>query len=173
MAQIEILLPAMGEGIIEATITKWLVKEGTMVEEDDPILEVATDKVDTEIPAPASGILSGFAFSEGDIPKVGEILAYITREGSEEVSDDLKKKIDTQYLDIKEATSLIVEEKQSISEAASILHSRTPGGKYLSPLVRKIAQEENISYSDLDDMDGTGMDGRITRDDIIKKVKAM
>ncbi|MFP4487916.1 MAG: biotin/lipoyl-containing protein, partial [Bacteroidales bacterium] len=69
MGKIEIYLPSMGEGVIEATITKWLVKEGSQVEEDDPVVEVATDKVDTEIPAPATGVLKNIAFKEGDVPR--------------------------------------------------------------------------------------------------------
>jgi len=77
MGKIEIYLPAMGEGVIEATITKWLVSEGGEVEEDEPVVEVATDKVDTEIPAPASGILKNIAFG------VGDILAYIESDAIE------------------------------------------------------------------------------------------
>lgn len=83
MGKIEIYLPAMGEGVIEATITKWLVSEGGEVEEDEPVVEVATDKVDTEIPAPASGILKNIAFGEGEVPKVGDFLAYIESDAIE------------------------------------------------------------------------------------------
>ena len=72
MGKIEFTLPAMGEGIIEATITRWFVKEGDIVREDDPLLEVATDKVDSEVPSPVSGVISRIIYHEGEIPKIGE-----------------------------------------------------------------------------------------------------
>ena len=77
MAQMNIILPSMGEGVIEATITKWLVKAGAEVKEDDPIVEVATDKVDSEIPAPSAGIISVFLVKEGSVVKVGETIAVL------------------------------------------------------------------------------------------------
>ena len=83
MAKIEILLPAMGEGIIEATITKWMVNVGDKVEEDQSIVEVATDKVDSEIPAPQDGIIEKLLFNENDIPKVGDTIAILSTNGPE------------------------------------------------------------------------------------------
>jgi 2-oxoglutarate dehydrogenase E2 component (dihydrolipoamide succinyltransferase) len=167
MAKIEIILPAMGEGIIEATITKWLVKEGSMVEEDDPIIEVATDKVDTEIPSPASGKITGIAFKEGDIPKVGDTIAYIENEKVSEVSEKELPKVEKDFLVVKDLSLAIKKNHLETEEIAKEIKSRTPEGKYLSPLVRKIADDEGISHSDLDKIDGSGMDGRITRDDIL------
>ncbi len=78
MAQIEIILPAMGEGIIEAEITRWLVREGDRIEADTPVVEVATDKVDSEIPSPGTGILQKILSVEGDVPKVGQVIALIS-----------------------------------------------------------------------------------------------
>ncbi len=167
MAKTEILLPAMGEGVIEATITRWLVKEGDMVEADDPVMEVATDKVDTEIPSPATGKIGGFAFAEGDIPKVGDVLAYIESEGVEPVSTDATEKIESDFRQIKvEASRALAGKKEEVS-VAETMKSRTPGGKFVSPLVRKIAGEEDVTYEELDTISGTGMDGRITKDDIL------
>ena len=167
MARTEIFLPAMGEGIIEATITKWLVKEGEQVEEDDPIVEVATDKVDTEIPSPGSGTVKAISFNEGDTPKVGDILAWLESEGNETVEEELKEEVDNEYRLVKaEAVVNIVETSQS-EKSSSELKSRTPDGKYLSPLVRKMANKEGISYDELDRISGTGMDGRITRSDLL------
>ena len=77
MTTIEVILPAMGEGITDATITKWLVEEGDVVEEDQPLVEIATDKVDSEIPAPAAGTVKKIISKEGEIPKIGEVLAVI------------------------------------------------------------------------------------------------
>lgn len=170
MAKVEIILPAMGEGIIEATITKWLVSEGSVVEEDDPVVEVATDKVDTEIPSPASGIIRGLAFAEGEIPKVGEVIAYIENEQVSKVSSESVPKIEAEFLEVKDLSLAAREEKKEIVKAGEELKSRTPGGRYLSPLVRQIADREEISHADLDKISGTGMDGRITRDDILELV---
>lgn len=171
MARTEIFLPAMGEGIIEATITKWLVKEGEQVEEDDPIVEVATDKVDTEIPSPGSGTVKAISFNEGDTPKVGDILAWLESEGNETVEEELKEEVDNQYRLVKaEAVVNIVETSQS-EKSSSGLKSRTPDGKYLSPLVRSMANKEGISYEELDRISGTGMDGRITRSDLLAYIE--
>lgn len=167
MAKTEIFLPAMGEGIIEATITKWLVKEGDRVDEDDPIVEVATDKVDTEIPSPGEGVISGISFKEGDAPKVGDIIAYLEIEGEDKLPEELKKTVDTEYRLIKEASSSESSKKEENASLSSELMSRTPEGKYLSPLVRKIAKEEDISFDILDTVRGTGMDGRVTKDDLL------
>jgi 2-oxoglutarate dehydrogenase E2 component (dihydrolipoamide succinyltransferase) len=90
MARMNIILPAMGEGVIEATINKWLVSEGSQVKEDDPLVEVATDKVDSEVPAPATGILVSIIAKEGSITKVGEVLAII--ENNDE-QNKLKKRL--------------------------------------------------------------------------------
>ena len=168
MARVDILLPAMGEGVIEATITKWLVEEGARVEEDDPIVEVATDKVDTEIPSPASGILTGIAFREGDIPKVGDLLAYIESNGTESSSEESVKLVEADYLEVKAAASDTTIGSAHDEFIVSEMKSRTPEGKYLSPLVRKIAQEKNISHAELDGIKGSGMDGRITKDDLLR-----
>lgn len=167
MAKVEIILPAMGEGIIEATLTRWLVSEGTMVEEDDPIAEVATDKVDTEIPAPASGIIGGFAFKEGDIPKVGEIIAYIENDKVSEVSREKAPLVEQEFIQVKDLSLALKDEKKEVEKAGEEIMSRTTQGKYLSPLVRRIAAEEGISHADIDSIAGTGMDGRITRDDLL------
>ncbi|MGM0528895.1 MAG: dihydrolipoamide acetyltransferase family protein [Bacteroidota bacterium] len=166
MGKIEIYLPSMGEGVIEATITKWLVNEGSEVEEDDPVVEVATDKVDTEIPAPASGVLKNIAFKEGDVPKVGDILAYIESDTIETSSEESAPEVEKNFDEVRKASSTYLSNKEEEEKETEVMKSRTPGGKYLSPLVRKIAVEENINYSELDGIEGSGMDGRITKDDI-------
>ncbi len=165
MARIEILLPAMGEGVIEATINKWLVSEGSIVKEDDPLVEVATDKVDSEIPAPADGKLVQITVREGSVVKVGEIIAII--ESKTSLSSGEPAKVQKEVDRIRDTISEIKKEKQEIEITSHNLKSRTPSGKFLSPLVRSIAARENVSYSDLDKITGTGMDGRITRDDIL------
>jgi len=164
-----ILLPAMGEGVIEATINKWLVSEGSVVKEDDPLVEVATDKVDSEVPAPASGRIVSIKAKEGDIIKVGGLLAIIENDSvptKEEV-----KKIEKEVERIRETIETVKQEKKEEEVLSHDLKSRTPSGKFISPLVRSIAARESISYAELDQITGTGMDGRITKDDILKIIE--
>jgi len=171
MAKVEILLPAMGEGIIEATITKWLVKEGDKIEEDQSIAEIATDKVDSEIPAPQDGIIEKLLFNENDVPKVGDTIAILKGEGDDEDKEEVKEEPEKQ--DAKEEEKEPVETPpQPTPEPASdtdnqAIGSRTPKGKFLSPLVRKIAEKENIPANELDQIRGSGNTGRVTKDDIL------
>ncbi|HOF20128.1 MAG TPA: dihydrolipoamide acetyltransferase family protein [Bacteroidales bacterium] len=164
MAKIDILLPAMGEGVIEATITKWLVKEGSVVREDDPLVEVATDKVDSEIPAPADGKIIKITAPAGTVVQVGQTIAVIE---SDALAAPDEPGILQEVERIRETISEVRREKQELDNVSRNLKSRTPSGKFLSPLVRSIAARENISYSDLDRIKGTGMDGRITKDDVL------
>ena len=168
MARMNILLPAMGEGVIEATVNKWLVSEGSVVNEDDPIVEVATDKVDSEVPSPVKGTLVSIIAGEGSVTKVGDILAIIESEivqTKEEV-----KKIEKEVERIRETIESVKLEENEAKALAYDMKSRTPSGKFISPLVRSIASQEGISYSDLDKTNGTGMDGRITKDDILNLI---
>jgi len=160
-----ITLPAMGEGIIEATINKWLVTEGSVVNQDDPLVEVATDKVDSEVPAPAKGTLVSIIAKEGSITKVGDVIAIIESDVSQ--TKDTIKKVEKEVERIRETIDKTKQEKVEVEVISHEMKSRTPSGKFLSPLVRSIAAREGISYSDLDKTKGTGMDGRITKDDIL------
>jgi 2-oxoglutarate dehydrogenase E2 component (dihydrolipoamide succinyltransferase) len=160
-----IILPAMGEGIIEATINKWLVTEGSVVNQDDPLVEVATDKVDSEVPAPAKGTLVSIIAKEGSITKVGDVIAIIESDVSQ--TKDTIKKVEKEVERIRETIDKTKQEKVEVEVISHEMKSRTPSGKFLSPLVRSIAAREGISYSDLDLTKGTGMDGRITKDDIL------
>lgn len=176
MAKIEILLPAMGEGIIEATITKWLVNVGDKVEEDQSLVEVATDKVDSEIPAPQDGIIEKLLFDENDIPKVGDTIALLSTNGVEttetEKTKEVKDQGDDNNVEIKEIPSTgLVAEDHSAEQTGVQTTSRTPGGKFLSPLVRSIAEKENVSIGELDKINGSGNTGRITKKDIINYIK--
>lgn len=164
-----ILLPAMGEGVIEATINKWLVSEGSVVKEDDPLVEVATDKVDSEVPAPASGRIVSIKAREGDIIKVGGLLAII--ENDTVPTKEEVKKIEKEVERIRETIETVRQERKEEEVLSHDLKSRTPSGKFISPLVRSIAAKEAISYAELDKITGSGMDGRITKDDILKNIE--
>jgi len=164
-----IVLPAMGEGVIEATISKWLVSEGSMVKEDDPLVEVATDKVDSEIPAPVAGKLVSIVAREGTVTKVGELMAIIETENVS--TPEAAVKVEKEVERIRETIETVKKEKNEEELLSHDLRSRTPSGKFISPLVRSIAAREGINYSELDSTTGTGMDGRITKDDILKIIE--
>jgi len=166
MARMNIILPAMGEGVIEATINKWLVKEGSNVSEDESLVEVATDKVDSEIPAPSEGVLVEIKAAEGTVVKVGEIIAVL--EDNKEKQPEEIKKIEKEVERIRETINSVREEKKEETVVSRDMKSRTQSGKFLTPLVRSIAAREGISYDELDRIDGSGMDGRITRDDVLR-----
>jgi 2-oxoglutarate dehydrogenase E2 component (dihydrolipoamide succinyltransferase) len=164
-----IILPAMGEGVIEAIINKWLVKAGAEVKEDDPLVEVATDKVDSEIPAPSAGIILEIKAAEGSVVKIGDTIAILENNIVPQPEETIK--IEKEVERIRETIEADRKEKKEESVVTREMKSRTPSGKFLSPLVRNIAAHEGISYSDLDKITGTGMDGRITRDDILKMLE--
>jgi len=161
-----ITLPAMGEGIIEATINKWLVKEGSAFMEDDSLVEVATDKVDSEIPAPASGTLVSILAQEGTVARVGDIIAVFENDAIP--SKEEVKKVEQEVKRIRETVETSRKEVSETESVAHVMKSRTPSGKFISPLVRSIAAKEGISYTELDSIEGSGMDGRITRDDLFR-----
>src|ERR1035437_2199183 len=134
MARLNITLPAMGEGVIEATINKWLVSEGAQVKEDDPLVEVATDKVDSEVPAPSAGTIVSINVKEGSIAKIGDILAVIEN-NAVSTKEDLKK-VDKEVERVRQTIESIRQEKNEIEVLSQEMKSRTPSGKFISPLVR-------------------------------------
>ncbi len=160
MKNIEVVLPAMGEGITDATVTKWLVSVGQSVEEDTPLVEIATDKVDSEIPAPSAGKLIAIHFNVGDVPKVGQVIAIIEAEGEGEQSAPATPSSNT---DTKAKTAV---HAPSVSKA-DVTDTITQSSIYLSPLVKSIINQENISTSELSLVKGTGAEGRITKEDMI------
>jgi 2-oxoglutarate dehydrogenase E2 component (dihydrolipoamide succinyltransferase) len=166
MVRMNIILPAMGEGVIEATINKWLIKQGAEVKEDDPLVEVATDKVDSEIPAPSSGIIAEIKAAEGSVVKVGETIAVL--ENNFVIQPEEAIKVEKEVERIRETINADKKEKKEEIVVSREMKSRTPSGKFLSPLVRNISSHEGISYAELDKISGTGMDGRITRDDLLR-----
>ncbi len=165
MSTIEIALPAMGEGIIEATITRWLVAVGDQVSEDQSLVEIATDKVDSEIPSPVSGKVKEFLFKEGDTPQVGQVIAIIEVEGEGVAASASPKITETDSGKPLQVAAEEVEAVENVSEDKETVS--LPG---LSPLVRSIAKKEGISPSELDQVKGTGLNSRITRDDILSYI---
>lgn len=156
----------MGEGVIEATITKILKQEGDQVREDDTILEVATDKVDSEIPSPATGIVAKIFFSAGDVPKIGDVLALIVTEGENVTEEDeAHAHLDTHLHTV--AIPGHVAREVSMPEIQIPEDSLTTAGKFLSPLVKSIISSEHISPGEVATIQGTGKDGRLTKADVL------
>ena len=154
MARFEILMPKMGESIIEATITKWLKKAGDPIAEDEAIAEIATDKVDSEIPSPVDGVVEKVLFNEGDVVPVGKVIAVINLGGDEETGE--KEDKETESKGDKETAGK--EDKETVKKG---------DGRFYSSLVKNIARQENIPLSELDKISGSGKEGRITKDDIL------
>ncbi len=166
MAQFEIIMPKMGESIEEATITKWFVKEGDKIEEDDVLLEIATDKVDSEIPSPVEGIVQKVMYQQDEVVAVGSVIAIINLGGEEEISDEKDQKESVSVSETEEPTIQIpVEETESNIQTKPVIKSAT--NRFYSPLVRKIASEERVSQQELDSIPGSGINGRVQKRDIL------
>lgn len=169
MAIVEMLMPKMGESITEGTILTWLKKEGDSIDQDESVLEVATDKVDTEVPATHGGILKKILAKEGDVVAVGATIAIIETEGE---SNDSTSKT-SQAENTKEA--LISAAPANTSSLISIPESKdeipSEDGRFYSPLVLSIAKEEGISKSELSKIPGTGKEGRVTKQDMLNYLK--
>ncbi len=166
MAKVEILMPKLGESVMEATITKWLIEEGGKVEFEQPVVEIATDKVDSEVPAPFAGTLVKKLFNEGDVVKIGQAFALIETEASADIPTPVVESP-------KAEVPFVPQPAQPASTAASAPvkpAAKAGGNRFYSPLVRTIAQKENISNDELDTIPGTGLDGRVTKNDILAYV---
>lgn len=160
MPNTEMIMPKMGESVAEATIIKWLKKEGDTVEADESVLEIATDKVDSEVPSPASGKILKLLFKEGDVVQVGKVICLIGSEA--EVGN--KQEIVAPSLVAPSVKQEVPVSQPTISRSsAPVAHS----DRFYSPLVRNIAQKEGIGQAELDTIHGTGKEGRVTKNDIL------
>ena len=162
MAQVELIMPKMGESVAEATIIKWLKKEGDKISADETVLEIATDKVDSEIPSTAEGTLIKRLFNEGDVVQVGKAIAIISTDANAVVETVEVKTPATPNTNIvqKELANNAVKEVVSLEKNSS-------SGKFFSPLVRNIAKQEGIAMTELESISGTGANGRVTKNDIL------
>ena len=168
MARFELKLPKMGESVAEATITNWLKEVGDKIEADEAVLEIATDKVDSEVPSEVSGILIEQLFGKDDLVQVGQTIAIIETEG-----DAPAAKVTEQVADPAEVADPETSGEKTIEaaqETVAALHDFSGSDKFFSPLVKNIAKEENVSIAELDGINGSGKDGRVTKEDILKYV---
>lgn len=170
MALVEMVMPKMGESIMEGTVLSWLKEEGDTIEADESVLEVATDKVDTEVPATHGGVLKEILVKEGDVVPVGAPIAKIETEGEESV--------DTPAPAVETAAAVTAQVAEVASNGASSNGSngvavleKPASDRFYSPLVMNIARQENIAMTELERVPGTGRDGRVTKKDILSYVK--
>lgn len=170
MAEYKLLLPSMGEGVMEATVIEWLFKEGDFVAEDDSVVEIATDKVDSDVPTPVSGKIVKILVEKDQVAKVGEPIAILEIQG-EETADAQpeadKKEEETKEEIVEDKVVDLLEEPFKIVPVSMAVNIE---GMNLSPLVRSIIQEENITEEELKSIQGRGLEGRITKEDILEFV---
>lgn len=176
MATIEILLPKMGESVAEATITKLVVSPSEFVESDEPLVEIATDKVDSEVPAPEDGTLVEWLVAEGDVVAVGQAIARfeIAGEGTSEASSPTVASAPAPQPATVDAPEIVAPSPAvvaAVSAPLDAMPSRTgAGGRFYSPLVRSIAKSEGVTRAELDGISGSGSEGRVTKKDILGHV---
>ncbi len=164
MAKFELKLPKMGESVAEATITNWVKNVGDTVEQDETIVEVATDKVDSEVPTEVSGKIIEILFQKDDVVQVGQTIAIIETEGGDAAQPTTASA--PQEASVAKVENTVTAAKETV-EVADFNASE----KFFSPLVKNIAKEEGISIDELEKLNGTGKDGRITKTDILDYVK--
>jgi 2-oxoglutarate dehydrogenase E2 component (dihydrolipoamide succinyltransferase) len=166
MAKFELKLPKMGESVAEATITNWLKNVGDSIDADEAVLEIATDKVDSEVPSEVSGVLVEQLFKVDDVVQVGQTIAIIETEGTASVSVPSKNEEAAPAPEVVEAVEkTVVAAKESVAPVVS------SSDRFYSPLVKSIAAAEGISQQELDAIQGTGKDGRVTKNDILAYVE--
>src|ERR1700758_4492754 len=162
MAQQELIMPKMGESVAEATIIKWVKNEGDKIKIDETVLEIATDKVDSEIPSPFEGVLVKKLFKEGDVVQVGKPIAII--------SSDVNAAVETPKTQTPVVQSSVNKQEAVVVKEVAVSHTKhdfSEANRFYSPLVKNIAKQENISLQELEAVKGSGKDGRVTKTDIL------
>jgi 2-oxoglutarate dehydrogenase E2 component (dihydrolipoamide succinyltransferase) len=163
MANFDLIMPKMGESVAEATIIKWTKNEGDFVKTDETVIEIATDKVDSEIPSPFEGTLVKKLFKEGDVVQVGAVIAVISSDAKAGVSTPA-----TVTTTPAKTETMVVSSATSVSAVKEAVATDFSGAsKFYSPLVKTIAKEEGVSLAELESISGTGQNGRVTKSDIL------
>lgn len=170
MSKFELKLPRMGESVAEATLTSWLKEVGDTIEMDEPIFEIATDKVDSEVPSEVDGVLVEKCFKVDDVVKVGQTVAIIEINGDDDgvQSRDIQEDEPVKEEMVAMAEATVAKAKEDTSSKELVIGDSE---RFYSPLVKNIAKEEGISFAELESISGTGKDGRVTKDDILGYVQ--
>ncbi len=164
MAKFELKLPKMGESVAEATVTNWLKKVGDKIEMDEAVLEIATDKVDSEVPSEVAGTLVEILFNTDDVVQVGQTIAIIeTESGAVASTPEVKAEASVAVAEVAKAVEVAKETVAPADFSAS--------DKFFSPLVKNIAKEEGISLAELESIAGSGKDGRVNKEDLLNYIK--
>jgi len=173
MAEYKLLLPSMGEGVMEATIISWLFNEGDFIKEDESVVEIATDKVDSDVPTPVSGKIIKILKQKDEVAKIGEAIAILETEVDSSNSEAPEPKSYEEVKDqiVQPEPEVVKTLEQPLSSNTGNSFSNQNSDLYLSPLVKSIIQEEKISESELKTIKGSGQEGRITKEDILSFVK--
>lgn len=164
MAKFELKLPKMGESVAEATVTNWLKKVGDKIEMDEAVLEIATDKVDSEVPSEVAGTLVEILFNTDDVVQVGQTIAIIETEGGA-VAATPEVKVEAPVA-VAEVAKAVEVAKETVAPA-----DFSASDKFFSPLVKNIAKEEGISLAELESIAGSGKDGRVNKEDLLNYIK--
>ena len=177
MAKFELKLPKMGESVAEATITNWLKNVGDTIEMDEAVLEIATDKVDSEVPSEVSGVLVEQLFGKDDVVQVGQTIAIIETEGENtkiENSSVTPSAVEVPIIADSSDSEQAKQVAKTVGAAKEIVAPADFSGsdKFFSPLVKNIAKEEGVSVAELESISGSGKDGRVTKEDILKFVES-
>ncbi|MFC0778466.1 dihydrolipoamide acetyltransferase family protein [Flavobacterium sp. HJSW_4] len=168
MARFELKLPKMGESVAEATITNWLKEVGDKIEADEAVLEIATDKVDSEVPSEVSGILVEQLFGKDDLVQVGQTIAIIETEGGDAPTAGTNN---AEEVAAPAEVAEIEKTIEAVKETVTTSQDFSSSDKFFSPLVKNIAKEEGVSLNELENIAGSGKDGRVTKEDILKYVE--
>ncbi|MEZ4778766.1 MAG: dihydrolipoamide acetyltransferase family protein [Flavobacteriaceae bacterium] len=163
MARFELKLPKMGESVAEATVTNWLKNVGDTIEMDEAVLEIATDKVDSEVPSEVEGVLVEQLFNVDDVVQVGQTIAIIETGGGETPQPKAEKAVEATPEMVTKVEETVVKAKEAIAPVAV----ESTGDRFYSPLVKNMASAEGISQTELDAIKGTGKDGRVTKNDML------
>lgn len=171
MAIVDLVMPKLGESIMEATILKWLKNVGDAVQMDETVLEIATDKVDSEVPSTAEGVIAEILYNENDVVPIDTVIARIKTEGGEEASAAQEEKSKAEHTTqiIKEPVKETAAEVVS-SEIKAPEKIKSSSARFYSPLVLNIAAREGIALSELENIEGTGNEGRVTKNDILNYI---
>lgn len=169
---IQLIMPKMGESVAEATILKWLKKEGDPIEADEPILEIATDKVDSEVPSPAAGIMGKRLFEEGQVVKVGEVIGEISESGEKvaQVAAPAQTQVAATAPHVSKIENTSASNGSSHHNTEVVIEKNSASGRFYSPLVRNIAKQEGVPMNELENIKGSGANNRLTKQDLLQHI---
>ena len=172
MSMVDLVMPKLGESIMEATILKWLKRPGDKVEQDETVLEIATDKVDSEVPSTANGVIAELLYNENDVVPIGKVIARINTDTNAniDVAEQVHKPVENKNEDYEEA-SIVEHVPYQPSEKISSANNNT-AIRFYSPLVLNIAASEGVTMTELESIEGTGQDGRVSKKDIMNYLES-